>query len=385
MKTLEVLDKALRGKRLRPHTVRQWSYVLKSLADYSEEWPQSSVVINEWLSGLKIADITARNYLSVVNTIGEYMWKNYHVQNPCSEVEKIKVGKRKRRYFTGDELMRILMSCGDDMEKLLILTLMDSLCRIGELGCDYKDMERYPGLRGSDVGDGFIRVKGKTGERVYHLDIRICRELKKVALSNAGDYVFAKADGSQANADCLSERVRKLIRHAGITGKKLGAHSIRHSGGTLVARATRDVFVVKELLQHDKIDTSMIYIHGVAEEDARKISPLQLMRDASGFGESEMEVSQLALGEGESMTTALSTEVLDADVVSGNGVNEGGSFADDVFPEIPEGDISIRPLLRSDDLKFLRRLMVVGFNNDVSRKDALKGRELLRRMLRKVK
>ena len=52
MKTLEVLEKVLKGKRLRPSTQRLYRDALGSLARYSKDWPDSEVTINEWLASL---------------------------------------------------------------------------------------------------------------------------------------------------------------------------------------------------------------------------------------------------------------------------------------------------------------------------------------------
>lgn len=47
IKTLEVLEIVLRGKRLKPNTQRHYRDVLDSLARYSEDWSVSGVIINE--------------------------------------------------------------------------------------------------------------------------------------------------------------------------------------------------------------------------------------------------------------------------------------------------------------------------------------------------
>jgi len=49
MKTLEVLEKVLRGKRLKLNTQRHYRDALDSLARFSEDWPVSGVVISDLL------------------------------------------------------------------------------------------------------------------------------------------------------------------------------------------------------------------------------------------------------------------------------------------------------------------------------------------------
>jgi hypothetical protein len=52
MKTLEVLKKVMKGKRLKPSPQRHYRDALGSLARYSEDWPVNGVIINEWLASL---------------------------------------------------------------------------------------------------------------------------------------------------------------------------------------------------------------------------------------------------------------------------------------------------------------------------------------------
>ena len=147
MKTLQVSEKVLKGKRLKPNTQRHYREALGSLARYSEDWPVSGVAINEWLACLQgYADTTTKMWFDLVNAAGKYMQKAYKVANPCAEAERSKVRKRKHRYFTIDELVAIIKACTNEFELLLVLTLIDSACRIGEL----------VNLKGGDVGDGFI-------------------------------------------------------------------------------------------------------------------------------------------------------------------------------------------------------------------------------------
>jgi len=61
MKTLEALEKVLKGKRLKPNTQRHYRDALGSLARYSEDWPVNGMIINEWLASLEgYADTTLK-------------------------------------------------------------------------------------------------------------------------------------------------------------------------------------------------------------------------------------------------------------------------------------------------------------------------------------
>lgn len=366
MKTLEVLDRVLKGKQLAEESRRQMTYVLEIFAEYSEEWPESGVIINEWLNSLDIADISKLTYFQILKSAGSYIHKYFKLDNPADTAEIPHFRKKQRRYFTPEECMLVLASCKYHYDRELILALMDSLCRIGGLS----------NLQGKDVLNGFIITHEKTGDRKYRLDVRICQALKKLAGSDDA-WVFTKINGEKISANTLSQKVRCIVKRAGITGKKLGAHTFRHSGASLIAKEYRNVMIVQTLLQHDKPETSMQYIHDVDIEIQKDISPLQLMRDKAynGNGFKEPESLQLTMGEESENENAL--------MVVEEEVEPVNSFYGDMFPEIEDG-IEIRPLLRTEDLNLLRLAFIELAQTEKNHNEMLKARELMKRMLRKA-
>lgn len=364
MKTIEVLEKVLRGKRVKVETVRHYRDALGSLAKYEDEWPVSGMVINEWLASLNgYADATVRNWFNFVNSAGKYMKKAYKVDNPCESADRPKVSKKRRRYFTAQEVVKIIRACRFEQDKVLILTLIDSTCRIGELA----------GLEARNVGESWIDVKGKTGERRYRCDNVICNKLRE--LGDGGQPIFRGRDGGQADVVSLKHRVRRVIKEAGITGSKLGPHTLRHSGASLVAQETGSALAVKALLQHDKIDTSMEYIHDAEDLIQQRISPLRLVGEKV-FGEGGFEgtkIKQITMG-GEVESIGEVVEVVDGVV----------DLLDEQFREVRD-DMVVHSRLKAQDLRLIRRVFMGYIRNGEAGDDEVRCRELFRRMLRKVK
>jgi len=370
VKTLEVLEKVLKGKRLRPKTQKNYRMAFGSLARFSEEFPSDSVVINEWTSSLNhLGDGTVRTWFSFVNAGGKYVEKimgrnennTYRVPNPCVDAERPRVSKKRRRYFSPQELGAIIRACKDETELLLVLTLIDSACRIGEL----------VGLVGKDVGDGFIDVAGKTGQRRYRLDMRICERLHVLAGGDNKPVFRHQSGGFFPSGDGLGHRVRRITERAGLTGARLGVHTIRHSSASLLARETGQALIVKALLQHDDIATSMGYIHDVDDMVVKddKYSPVRILGEQVK-GSSQ---SPLRLGEGRFGS--------DVAVVPVDGGDELDGLLRDLFPGVKDG-VAVRTVLRSEDLRLVRDAFIcyARHNNDgkVTRASAL-----MKRMLRK--
>lgn len=373
MKTLEVLDKVLEGKRLKPITQVNYRKILKSLSEYSDDWPTNGYIINNWLNSLKqFSDMTIRLYYQVGKSSARYMQKAYKLPNPFTEAESPKVHKKSRRIFTADEIMRIMGACRFGYDRELVLTLIDSTCRIGELD----------NLKGSDVNeiDGYINVTGKTDARKYRLDVRICKALKELAGSDDG-YVFKNRFGKKQNPGTLQARARKIIKRAGITGKKLGPHTLRHSGATLVARRTQSALVVKALLQHDDIATSMEYIHDVEDSLQQTISPLQLVGEMASEG--HVKDSQTVQGEFTDSEMKGNELVLVKSEI-GKGDNSVPEYIKDMFPEVEAGR-ETRPLLKENDLNLMRNIFIEYSGNGGNHDNMLKARELMKRILRRTR
>jgi integrase/recombinase XerD len=370
-KTLEVLAKVLKGKRLKPNSQRHYREALGSLAKFSEDWPVSGAVINEWLASLQgFADSTVKMWFDVVNAAGKYMQKAYKVANPCAEAERPKVAKKRRRYFTPDEVVSIIQACKNNFELALVMTLVDSACRIGEL----------VRLKGGDVGDGFINVVGKTGQRRYRLDVRLCQVLKDMAGGDDSP-VFKNHDGGfYPDGDGLGHRVRYVVERAGIKGDKIGVHTLRHTSASLLAREFMQPLLVKSLLQHDDIKTSMKYIHDVDDiviKGGDKYSPLTLVEKRYKEAHGKSEQLELASGmpTGDSMALVPVGVKVEAEDVAGDLVG-------DMFPELAEG-VAVRTVLKYDDLVRLKMVFEWYARNNAG--DRLVGwsRELMKRMLRK--
>ncbi len=372
MKTLDVLGKVLKGKRVKLVTQRHYREALGSLAKYSDEYPDNSLVINEWLASLEgYADSTIKMWFNFVHSAGRYMEKAYGINNPCDDAVRPRLSKKRRRYFTAYEIVRIIKACRFEQDKALVLTLIDSTCRIGEL----------VGLNGRMVGESWIDVKGKSGERRYRLDSAICARLREIA-GGENEAVFKGRFGETASVSSLKHRVRRVIKEAGITGSKLGPHTLRHSGASLVAQETGSALAVKALLQHDNIDTSMGYIHDAEDVLQQRISPLRLVGERvfrdSGFGVAE-KTKQLTMG-GEVIDVAVSDlEKVEDEIFEGV-----LDLLDEQFPEIREG-IEVRSLLKTGDLRLIRRAFLGYIRSDMAGEDEGRARDLMRRMLRKVR
>ncbi|MFH1381755.1 MAG: tyrosine-type recombinase/integrase [Chloroflexota bacterium] len=310
-----------------------------------------------------------------MKAVAEYMHDAYDLPDFSYGLIKIRTeGEYERRLFSVEESVHLLRCCETLKEKLVFLSLYGSTCRIKELA----------NLKIENILEDKIVTFGKTGRRVYSLDKEVCEQLKVYGTEYGEDgYVFRVKEyklrkeevlnrvvDEDRRARALDEFVRRFLIRNGMTGKKLGPHTIRHSMATLVGELTRDPYTVQKWLRHTDLGTSQKYVH-IGDDDRKGGNSLLGMLASQFKGSNEAGISQLHLGDGSGKVVA----------------EQGASMAvvenmmASSFPEIPDG-VEVRSLLKDEDLRLLVRFMKLypGATADV-----VAGRELIRRMLRKVK
>lgn len=116
------------------------------------------------------------------------------------------------------------------------------------------------------AGAGFVELPGRLARKYPNAE----RELR-------WQYLFPSAlIRNQRRWHAVPEGVQKAMRAAvaaaGII-KRITPHTLRHAFATHALRAGNDVRTVQELLGHESLETTMIYLHA---DTARGTSPLDL-------------------------------------------------------------------------------------------------------------
>jgi len=347
--------------RLSPATVHNYNWMFGRLMEKRKYWFDDASEVNEFIAGLgNVGDESVRALFGYIRAIGRYTKRVYGWEDPTENADRPGVEHKTRRYFKDDELRAIVGACKGIEERVLITVLLDSTSRI----------KGVAGLKVEDLGKDGFKAREKTGERWYRCDPRLIEMMRKMAVDSV---VFPKKDDSRnvvypvvcVKPNDLAGKVRRILKRAGLKGDKLGPHTLRHTGASIVAKSTRSALAVKALLQHDNINTSMRYIHDAEEDIQREISPMELAG-----------VNVLKQG---------ILEMKDSNVLA---LPENTSMGDDVLinqmlPDIPE-DVRIRPALNNEDLKLIRDSFIKTLVMRGEKFSGCKEVKLLRRIMRNV-
>ena len=136
----------------------------------------------------------------------------------------------------------------------------------------------YTGLRPSealnlrvnciDLSRGFITVRNQNGyvsktraERIVPISPVISRIISEAVQGKSdNDFLFEKVKGVRINVDYVSKSFKKAVRLSGIN-PRLKLYSTRHGFASTLAQNNVSPFVLKELLGHTDIKTTLIYSH----------------------------------------------------------------------------------------------------------------------------
>ncbi|MDE7226200.1 MAG: tyrosine-type recombinase/integrase, partial [Ruminococcus sp.] len=212
--------------------------------------------------------------VSALRSFFGYMTKVTHNLeiDPAKDIEIPSPKKSLPKFLSLDESRRLLDSADNDecVRDYCILTLF--------LNCGMRLSELVRiDIAHIDFNENCMKVLGKGNkERMIYLNNACVDSLKRyleIRLSNE------KASGepalfiSRQNKRISKRRVQQIVDYfvekSGLDGKGITTHKLRHTAATLMYQyGGADMLTLKEVLGHENINTTEIYVH-LADESVR--------------------------------------------------------------------------------------------------------------------
>jgi len=170
--------------------------------------------------------------------------------------------------LNGTEVKALLGAC-----KLLKHRLIIGLC----YGCGLRSSE-VQNLQPShaDLERGMLHIHQGKGfkDRCIPLGVLLCRGISQYLLEEVpGKYLFGNKAGDPMTGAGILWVVKQALKKAGIT-KDAHTHTLRHSFATHLLEQGVNILVIKELLGHKQIETTMTYLHVAKPMPCNVFSPL---------------------------------------------------------------------------------------------------------------
>lgn len=250
----------LRQLRYSEHTVRAYTAYFKEFQQYFAG-RNLRYIRPEEINAYIVHLIDTRGISSCqqnlrINSIKFYFEKVLGLERKCYEVKRAKRERTLPDVLSKEEIKSILDATGPDIRLFCMFSLLYSAgLRISEL-LDLKPHD-------INVSRSLIRVRQGKGrkDRYTLLSKPLVRKLTEYTkLYKPQEWLFERYKGEPFTESIVSKKLKEAAKEAGIT-KRVYPHLLRHSFATHLIEQGTDLKIVKELLGHNQLKTTEMYVH----------------------------------------------------------------------------------------------------------------------------
>lgn len=174
-----------------------------------------------------------------------------------------------------EEIKKLLEHASSPKQRALVELFYSSGMRLEEL--------QYLKMTDIEASQNRIRVNNGKGkkQRFTILSQTCLKSLRNYFLQEEKKpkiYLFeGQTPGRPMNSRSIQHSVRMAYKNAGLMHKERKTHALRHSFATHLLDNGVDIFTIKELLGHSKIETTMVYLHLQTSKRNMLVSPLDML------------------------------------------------------------------------------------------------------------
>ncbi len=222
----------------------------------------------EWLNEQGVSPRTQARSISGIKSFYKYMLIEGQVGNdPTALLESPKIGRKLPDILTIEEVDMLIGAVDvstpeGQRNKAMLETLYSCGLRVSEL-ISLKITNLF-------FDEGFVKIEGKAGkERLVPVSRRAIDEIKNYMENyrsrlkiqpGSENIVFLNRRGNQLSRVMIFTIVKNLAGKVNLK-KQISPHTFRHSFATHLINGGADLRAVQEMLGHESILTTEIYIH----------------------------------------------------------------------------------------------------------------------------
>lgn len=252
------------------HTVKTYQFHLQKLA-LNLRCPLQDLDTNDLRCFLaaykekrKVSNVTLENMRLCLSSFFGWLYEEGLIKkNPMRRIGRIKADKVIKKPFSGEEMERIRMNCQRERDLAILEFLYSTGVRVSEAVRLNRDQINF--------GQGECVVFGKGAkERVVYLNSKACIHLREYLDSRTDDnpalFVGIKKPHQRLSKEGIEAILRGIGRSSGVD--HVHPHRFRRTMATNALNRGMPVQEVRQLLGHEKMDTTMIYCT-VSQEGVR--------------------------------------------------------------------------------------------------------------------
>lgn len=179
--------------------------------------------------------------------------------NPFSKVKLAPVPEALPRYFTKEECQKLLSVIKDAwLRDVVIFAVLTGMRRGEILNLRWQDVDLERRIAKVQSSERFRTKTGRRrsiplGDTAYHL-------VQARHGKSLSEYVFTVKDALIGESWC-SHRFKRYVDLAGLSGKGLHFHSLRHTFASWLVQEGVSIYEVQKLLGHSSIAVTQVYSH----------------------------------------------------------------------------------------------------------------------------
>lgn len=269
-----------RARGLSRETISWYGRMLAPFYRLCPDLPRRPQQIERFLGALEVGDESRHAYYRAIRAFYGWHYRRDKAGNPMLDIGAPKRRRKVPYSLSLAELGYLMLVMLSPRDRAFVDLLVDTGIRSSEA----------LGLCRCDVLQDTILVTGKTGQREVPVSGIVRDELLRLP---GKDVLFTGTRGQLTRSGAY--RIVKLaLARAGISPRKAGPHTLRHTFGRQYIMAGGDLVSLQRILGHSDIATTRIY----AELDLRditvqhaKFSPLTTLAAAMHRPELKVDVS----------------------------------------------------------------------------------------------
>lgn len=186
-----------------------------------------------------------------------FIWARDHKEiNLRFEPERIKIAKCRNnepKCIDPSIIRKVISECPDNQDRLIIALFAETGIRASELA----------NMRVGSIDGTIIKIVGKgLKSRKVYITKELASKLRDyIKNRNQDDFVFVNQvhyKGERMRTNSIRFHLKRHFMH--ISGIDMHPHQLRHSFAMTLLENGCDIVTIKELLGHEDINTTMIYL-----------------------------------------------------------------------------------------------------------------------------